>query len=155
MKDSVEKLYRSNSVVRQFSGVNLRLTSHVINTQSDVLILGFQINIPGKHDEVMLWPPLALAERNRWKRFPPGRALSLILHLGKLRSGQDKWTPTGLTVLRPLWCWTKERVFHLAIFPLPQNFADKAWTYRISLAPRLGKAFFICLKLLSFPSSDA
>jgi len=54
MKDSVEKLYRSNSVVRQFSGVNLRLTSHVINTQSDVLILGFQIHIPGKHDEVML-----------------------------------------------------------------------------------------------------
>ena len=52
-KDYVEKLYRSNSVVRQFSGVNLRLTRHVINTQSDVLVLGFQSHIPGKDDEMM------------------------------------------------------------------------------------------------------
>ena len=111
-----------------------------------------------KDDEMMIRPPLALAECNPWKRFPPGRALSLILHLGKLRSGQDKWTSMALTVIRrvqnsgPSGAEQKNSYSTLPFSPSPNTLQTKLGHTESALLQGLGKLSLYVSSCCLFPA---
>lgn len=54
--------------------------------------------------------------------------------------------------LRPLWCWTKEVLFHLAIFPSPKTLPTKLGHRESALLQGLGKLSLYVSSCCLFPA---